>query len=153
MPILSEALIEGLRQAIALYGLGPVLNEIRERCTKPHGRGRMSYDLDEKRLKAMGRHLAADKDLPPGKGALAELAKRAIADHPRPSDFSSDGSVAEHAVRRVVRKFDFFCFDLAGRGFGQGRFAPMPETVEETAEQEVGVPEAPAVDDPCIPHH
>jgi len=121
LPALSAACLEELSQQIAQYGLGPVLYEIRRRCAKPHGRGRMTID-DGDRLAAMERHLADDRDLPPGEGALAELARRAVKDAPRPSDLNEDGSVAERAVSRLVRKFDFLCWDLSGRGWDQGKW-------------------------------
>ena len=117
---LSEATLEELRQRIAQYGLGAVLDRIRS--ITPHGRGRMKSSLDEERLEAMARHLAEDQDLPEGKGALSELARRAIKDFPRPSDLNEDGSPAQHAVKRLVKRFDFFCFDLHGRGLDQGKW-------------------------------
>ena len=119
-PKLSAATLEELRRQIALYGLGPVLDDIR--AIEPHGRGRMKNRLDDERLAAMARHLAEDQDLPEGKGALSELARRAIKDFPRPSDLNQEGSPAQHAVKRLVKRFDFFCFDLHGRGLDQGKW-------------------------------
>jgi hypothetical protein len=98
---LSEATLEELRQRIAQYGLGAVLDRIR--AITPHGRGRMKSSLDEERLEAMARHLAEDRDLPEA-GRLSELARRAIRDFPRPSDLDEDGSPAPHAVKRLVKK-------------------------------------------------
>jgi hypothetical protein len=119
-PGFSEATLEELRQRIAQYGLGAVLDRIRS--ITPHGRGRMKSSLDDERLEAMARHLAEDRDLPKGKGALSELARRSIKDFPRPSDLNEDGSPAQHAVKRLVKRFDFFCFDLEGRGWDQGKW-------------------------------
>jgi hypothetical protein len=116
-PDFSEATLEELRQRIAQDGLGVVLDRIR--AITPHGRGRMKSSLDDERLEAMARHLAEDRDLPEGKGALSELARRAIKDLPRPSDLNEDGSPAPHAVKRLVKRFDRFCFDLDGRGFDE----------------------------------
>ena len=48
----------------------------------------------------------------------------AIKDFPRPSDLDEDGSPAPHAVKRLVKRFDFFCFDLNGRGLDQGKWKP-----------------------------
>ena len=100
-PDLSEATLEELRQRIAQYGLGAVLDRIR--AITPHGRGRMRSGLDDERLAAMGRHLSEAKDLPEA-GRLSELSRRAIKDFPRPSDLDEDGSPAPHAVKRLVKK-------------------------------------------------
>ena len=120
-PDLSEATLEELRQRIAQYGLGAVLDRIR--AITPHGRGRLRSGLDDERLAAMGRHLSEAKDLPEA-GRLSELSRRAIKDFPRPSDLDEDGSPAPHAVKRLVKRFDFFCFDLNGRGLDQGKWKP-----------------------------
>jgi len=121
-PPLSAAATEELRRLIAQYGLAPVVDEIRRQCTQSHRRGRIEID-DSERLAAMGRHLAEDRDLPPGEGHLTELARRGAKDHPRPGDSNRDASLNDSAVRRLVRKFDVFCLDLAGRGFDQGNWA------------------------------
>jgi hypothetical protein len=114
-PEFTEATLEELRRQIAQYGLGAVLDRIR--AITPHGRGRMRSGLDGERLAAMARHLAEDKDLPET-GRLSALARRAIMEFPRPSDLCEDGSPAQHAVKRLVKRFDFFCFGLDGRGWG-----------------------------------
>jgi hypothetical protein len=113
-PKLSAACLDELRRQIALYGLGPVLYQIR--AIEPHGRGRMKLSITAQRLGAMARRLAEDRDLPKGRGALTELARRAITDFPRPADFNQDGSVRQNAVRNLVDQFEVFCFDLDGRG-------------------------------------
>jgi hypothetical protein len=115
MPPLPEACLEELRRRIALYGLGLVIDQIRN--IEPHGRGRMRLSITEQRLQAMARHLAEDQDLPEGRGRVSELARRAIRDWPRPVDFDRDGSVKENAVKALVDQFDGFCFDLDSRGF------------------------------------
>ena len=117
LPPLPKECVEELSQRIALYGLGATIEQVRS--IEPHGRGRMRLSITEKRLRAMARHLAEDLDLPEGKGALSELARRAIRDFPRPVDFNRDGgSVKENAVKRLVAQFDVFCFGLEGRGWG-----------------------------------
>jgi hypothetical protein len=114
-PKLSAACLEELREQIALYGLGLVLDQIR--AIEPHGRGRMKLSITAQRLEAMARHLAEDKDLPNGRGRLTELARRAIKDFPRPDDVNQDGSAKKNAIKLLIDEFEVFCLDLDVRGF------------------------------------
>jgi predicted RNase H-like HicB family nuclease len=148
--VFTEPCVEEIRRAIAQYGLGFVIEQIRL-CAPPHGRGRMVSGLDDDRIEAMARHLAEDQDLPAGKkGALSELARRVIRDFSRPSDLDEDGSPASHAIKRLIKKFDFFCFDLEGRGW-DGPKSNWKEAMKLEIEREVDgrfiaeVPELPGV--------
>jgi hypothetical protein len=108
------------------HGLGTLVAELRSLSAKPRSRGRDMID-DEARLVAMAHHLE-DEDLRQrmsdgDTGVLADAARRAIRDHPRSSDLTQTGAVALRAVKRLTRKFDYFCLDLGDqRGLDRGRW-------------------------------
>lgn len=108
------------------HGLGPVVAELRSLSAEPRSRGRDMID-DAARLAAMAHHLG-DADLRQrvndgDTGVLADAARRAIRDHPRLGDLTQTGAADLRAVKRLTRKFDYFCFDLGGqRGWNRGRW-------------------------------
>ena len=127
LPSLSEETRREIEQQIADYGLGAVIAAVRALRPEPPARGRDNIDDDE-RLVRMAQHLddpdLKDRLLNGDAGVLGEAARRAINNIPRPGDLTKTGAATAAAVKRLVRKFDYFCFDVGDRrGFDRGRWA------------------------------
>jgi hypothetical protein len=119
-PDLVAALnVPALKRLMVERGTETILAEIRKLCSP--GQGRRKVEGDDVRIEAMARHLAEDADLPEGEGRLSELARRVIRENPGRGDLIGN-EVQPKAIARLVRKYDWFSWDLDGRGWDQGKW-------------------------------